>query len=60
VRVVDPNATNTFDLNGNAWRFGKGDRLRIELAQDDAPYVKRSSQPSTLTLAGATLQVPVR
>jgi hypothetical protein len=60
VRVVDPNATNTFDLNGNAWRFRKGDRLRIELAQDDAPYVKRSSEPSTLTLAGVTLQIPVR
>jgi len=60
VRVAEANATNTFDLNGNAWRFRKGDRLRIELAQDDAPYVKRSSQPSTLTLAGVTLQVPVR
>jgi hypothetical protein len=50
----------TFDLNGNAWRFKSGDRLRIELAQDDAPYVKASTQPSALTLPGVTLQLPVR
>jgi hypothetical protein len=60
VRVVQANATTTFDLNGNAWRFQKGDRLRLELAQDDAPYVKRSTQPSTLTLSSVTLQLPVR
>jgi predicted acyl esterase len=59
-RVTQPNATTSFDLNGNAWRFRTGDRLRIELAQDDAPYVKRSTQPSTLTLGGVTLQVPIR
>jgi predicted acyl esterase len=55
-----PNATTTFDLNGNAWRFRAGDKLRIELAQDDAPYIKRSTQPSSLTLAGVTLQLPIR
>jgi hypothetical protein len=60
VRVTEPNATTTFDLNGNAWRFRAQDRLRIEIAQDDAPYVKRSTQASSLTLTGATLQVPVR
>jgi hypothetical protein len=59
-RVTGPNATTTFDLNGNAWRFQKGHRLRIELAQDDAPYVKHSTQPSTLTLTGVTVQLPVR
>jgi hypothetical protein len=60
VRVVQPDGTTTFDLNGNAWRFQKGDKLRIELAQDDSPYVKRSTQPSTLTLSSVTLQLPVR
>jgi hypothetical protein len=60
VRVADPNGTTTFDLNGNAWRFKSGDRLRIELAQDDAPYVKASTRPSALTLSGVTLQLPVR
>jgi dienelactone hydrolase len=59
-RVVQLNATTIFDLNGNGWRFRKGDRLRIELAQDDAPYVKRSTQASSLTLRGVTLQMPIR
>jgi dienelactone hydrolase len=59
-RVTQPNATTSFDLNGNAWRFRAGDRLRIELAQDDAPYVKRSTQASSLTLGGVTLRIPVR
>ena len=60
VRIAQASGTTVFDLNGNAWRFTKGDRLRIELAQDDDPYVARSSQPSTLTLAGVTLELPVR
>jgi hypothetical protein len=60
VRIAQPSGTASFDLNGNAWRFAKGDRLRIELAQDDDPYVARSSQPSAMTLAGVTLQLPVR
>ena len=60
VRIAQASGTTVFDLKGNAWRFTKGDRLRIELAQDDDPYVARSSQPSTLTLAGVTLELPVR
>jgi hypothetical protein len=60
VRIAQQSGTVVFDLNGNAWRFVKGDRLRIELAQDDDPYVARSNQPSVLTLAGVTLELPVR
>jgi hypothetical protein len=60
VRIVQQSGTTLFDLNGNAWRFARGDRLRIELAQDDDPYVARSNQPSALTLAGVTLELPVR
>jgi acetyl esterase/lipase len=58
--VAAANETTTFDLHGNGWRFPKGHRLRIELAQDDDPYVKASNQPSSLTLSGVTLLVPVR
>jgi hypothetical protein len=58
--VSSPASVTTFDLNGNAWRFASGHRLRIELAQDDAPYVKASNQASTLTLAGVALDLPVR
>ena len=28
-----------FDLHGNAWRFPEGHRVRVEIAQDDDPYV---------------------
>ena len=44
-RVNDPNAPTTFPLQGNGWRFLKGHRIRIELTQNDAPYVRASNQP---------------
>jgi hypothetical protein len=59
-RVPSPSGTTVFDLHGNAWRFPEGHRVRIELAQDDDPYIKQSNQPSSLTLSGVTLEVPVR
>jgi hypothetical protein len=58
--VSDPAGTTRFDLNGNAWLFPGGDRVRVELAQDDSPYVKASNQPSTLTLDGLQVDLPVR
>jgi X-Pro dipeptidyl-peptidase-like protein len=59
-RLTDPNGTTVFDLQGNGWRYAKGDRLRLELTQDDDPYVKASAFPSSLTLHGTTLDLPVR
>jgi hypothetical protein len=59
-RVSSANGTTTFDLHGAGWRFGEKHRIRIEIAQDDDPYVKSSVQPSALTLAGATLSLPIR
>ena len=55
-----PNGTSTFDLQGNGWRFPAGHRIRLELSQDDSPYIKASNQPSTLTISGVTLDLPVR
>ena len=49
-----------FDLLGNAWRFPEGHSIRVELAQDDDPFVRRATIPSSLTLAGVTLEMPVR
>ncbi|HEX2088374.1 MAG TPA: CocE/NonD family hydrolase C-terminal non-catalytic domain-containing protein, partial [Actinomycetota bacterium] len=59
-RVPSANATTIFDLNGNGWLFQEGHRIRIELAQDDDPYMKQSTQPSSLTLTGLKLRIPVR
>jgi hypothetical protein len=59
-RVAGPSQTTVFDLHGQGWRFRAGNRIRIELAQDDDPYIKASNQASSLTLAGVTLEIPVR
>jgi hypothetical protein len=61
VRVLaNINETTIYDLDGQGWRFPQGHRIRIELTQDDDPYIKRSAQPSSLTLSGVTLDIPVR
>ena len=50
----------SFELHGNGWRFAPSHRIRIELAQDDDPFLKVSSIPSSLTLTGVDLAIPVR
>jgi dienelactone hydrolase len=50
----------TFDLSGNGWKFTQGNRIRLELAQDDSPYLKASQPPSSLALGRVTLSLPVR
>lgn len=59
-RINSATGPTTFDLHGAGWRFAAGHKLRIEVAQDDAPYIKASSIASSLTLSGVTLDVPVR
>jgi dienelactone hydrolase len=50
----------TFGLHGNGWRFHAGDRIRIELAQDDSPYVHSTTAPSSLELSGVDVAIPFR
>lgn len=50
----------SFELFGNGWKFTKGSRIRLELMQDDAPYLKTSSPPSSLSLQRVVLNLPVR
>jgi dienelactone hydrolase len=50
----------SYELHGNGWLFQQGHRIRIELAQDDDPFLKSSSVPSSLTLSGVDLTIPVR
>ena len=40
--LADDSETVVLDLHGNAWRFPEGHRVRVEIAQDDDPYVRRS------------------
>jgi hypothetical protein len=60
VRLAGGDGIATMDLQGNGWRFTRGNRLRLELAQDDDPYLKASTTPSSLTLSGAAIDLPVR
>jgi dienelactone hydrolase len=59
-RVVSAAGPATFELHGNGWRFEPDHRLRLELAQDDSPYLKTSEVPSTITINGVKLRMPVR
>jgi hypothetical protein len=59
-RLPSAMGPTTLDLHGAGWRFAKGHRVRIELAQDDDPYVKSSVVPSSLVIQGVQLSVPVR
>jgi acetyl esterase/lipase len=59
-RLLKADETTVFDLHGNGWSFPRGHRIRIELAQDDDPYLQASNVPSSLTLSGVTLSIPVR
>jgi hypothetical protein len=58
--LSQPSGTVQLDLHGNAWRFPEGHRIRVELTQDDDPYVKSSNQPSSLTVDGVQLALPIR
>jgi predicted acyl esterase len=58
--LADGSGTVVFDLHGNAWRFPEGHRVRVELAQDDDPYVRRADRAATVTVTGARLSVPIR
>jgi dienelactone hydrolase len=60
-RLADDEAgALSFELFGNGWRFAKGNRIRLELAQDDAPYLKASTVPSSLTLSRVVLTLSTR
>ncbi len=52
--------TLRMDLHGNGWRFDAGHRIRIELAQDDTPFVRATDEPSSLALSRVSLAIPVR
>ncbi len=52
--------TVEFDLHGNGWRFPEGHRVRVELTQDDDPYVRRRDESSALTVQGVRLSMPIR
>ena len=59
-KLAQPSGPVVVDLHGNGWRFPAGHRIRLELTQDDDPYVKSSNQPGTLTIDNVRLALPIR
>jgi dienelactone hydrolase len=59
-RVESASGKLSYQLHGNGWRFPAGHRVRIEIAQDDDPYLRASTIPSTATISHVTLRIPVR
>ena len=53
-------STVELDLHGAAWRFPAGHRIRLELAQDDDPYVRHADQEGSLEVGPVGLSLPTR
>jgi hypothetical protein len=60
VQRVSHASTLTYQLHGNGWLFPAGHRIRIEIAQDDSPFVRFSTPPSSTSLSAVRLRIPVR
>ena len=58
--LADDSDTVELDLHGNGWRFDEGHRVRVELAQDDDPYVRRRESATDLTVTSVRLSMPIR
>jgi dienelactone hydrolase len=49
-----------FQLHPNAYRFARGNRIRLELLGRDEPYAQRSDERFTVTVSRLRLSLPVR
>ena len=57
----DPVAgTLRLPLYGNHWPLHRGDRIRFDLTQVDAPTYRPDNEPSTLEFTSPTLSLPIR
>ena len=59
-RLTTADGEVTYALHGQAWRFPAGHAIRIEASQDDDPYVRRSTTPSSMVIQRAEVRIPVR
>ena len=59
-RLVAGATKETLRLNGNAWRFAKGHRIRIELTAGDPPTFRPSNGSFSLRILTAKATLPTR
>lgn len=52
-------AQATYELFGNAWRFAAGHTIMLEITQDDSTFLRRDNFPSTATVSGVELTIPL-
>jgi hypothetical protein len=43
------------ELFGNAWTFPTGDRIQLEVAQVDAPYLRPDDLPASIAISSVRL-----
>jgi len=48
-----------FDLFGNGWIFEKGHSVVVEVTQADSPFLRKSNDPSSITISSANVRLPV-
>jgi hypothetical protein len=53
------NTRITFQLNGNGYRFKEGHVPQLELLGQDAPYLRPSNFPFTVTVSDIAVELPV-
>jgi predicted acyl esterase len=57
----DPaSGTLTTYLYGNDWVFPAGDKILLQVTQDDAPYLRPDNLPSSIAWSKLTLSLPTR
>jgi hypothetical protein len=49
----------SFEMWPNAWQICNGDSLKLELKQTDAPTFRPDNEPSTMSLSGLRMSLPV-
>src|SRR4051812_38313135 len=58
--MTTPAGRQVFQLQANGWRFAAGHVPKLELLGQDAPYVRQSNTPFTITISNLKLRLPVR
>ncbi|MHB8657192.1 MAG: S15 peptidase family protein [Solirubrobacteraceae bacterium] len=56
---AEPDGLQVFQLHPGAWHFAAGHVPKLELLGQDAPYVRASNTPFTITISGLSLRLPV-
>ena len=57
-RWTPATAAIDYAMQGNGWVFRAGHQLRIQVTQNDAPYLRLDNYPSTISYSAMRLTLP--